>query len=205
MVNMKKLRIFILICILICLIFNANAVENELVEYEVYYNDQVTTVYDANLKVGEPATIKAVVYLKKNVDVSTGLTATGFRDEDPNQPYKVIEGPSKFIESAREFGHNASETVTFEWVICPTGIAAGWTIPLNIDFKFYDRDEKEGYPIEFTAVNICVSDEQYSGSTAHTTTNPSSTGEGSSESSPGFGVLTGLLSIVLMMLWMRSK
>jgi sarcinarray family protein len=205
MVIMNKITICLILIASISLISNVNAFDNEYANGSVYFNDQKATVYDANLKVGEPATIKAVVYLKKNVDVSTGLTATGFRDEDPNQPYKVIEGPSKFIESAREFGHNASETVTFEWVICPTGIAAGWTIPLNIDFKFYDRDEKEGYPIEFTAVNICVSDEQYSGSTAHTTTNPSSTGEGSSESSPGFGVLTGLLSIVLMMLWMRSK
>jgi len=204
MVNMKKLRIFILICILICLIFNANAVENELVEYEVYYNDQVTTVYDANLKVGEPATIKAVIYLKKNIDVSTGLTATGFKDEDPNQPYKVIEGPSEFVETAREFGHNATETVTFEWVICPTDIAAGWTIPLNIDFTFYDRDEKEGYPIYFTVANICVPDEHSSGSAAHTT-DPSSTGQPSSESSPGFGILTVVLSIVLMVLWMRRK
>ncbi|KAF5421117.1 MAG: hypothetical protein C5S41_12195, partial [Candidatus Methanomarinus sp.] len=157
------------------------------------------------LKVGESATIKAVVYLKKNIDVSTGLTATGFRDEDPNQPYKVIEGPSEFIESAREFGHNATETVTFEWVICPTDIAAGWTIPLNIDFKFYDRDEEEGYPIYFTVANICVPDEHSSGSATHTTTDPSSTGQSSSEGSPGFGILTVVLSTVLMVLWMRRK
>ena len=202
---MNKLRIILTLSILICLICNANANINELVEYEVYYNNQTATVFDADLKIGEPATIKAVVYLKKNVDVSTGLTATGFKYDDPNQPYEVIEGPSEFIKSAREFGHNATETVTFEWIICPTDIAAGWTIPLNIDFTFYDRDEKEGYPIEFTAANICVSNEHYSGSTAHTTTDPSSTDQPSSEGSPGFGVLTAVLSIVLMVLWMRSK
>jgi sarcinarray family protein len=202
---MNKLRILLTLSILLCLIYNANANINELVEYEVYYNDQTATVFDADLKVGEPATIRAVVYLKKNVDVSTGLTATGFKYDDPNQPYEVIEGPSEFIKSAREFGHNASETVTFEWIICPTDVAAGWTIPLNIDFTFYDRDEKEGFPIEFTAANICVSNEHYSGSTAHTTTDPSSTGEHSSEGSPGFGILTVVLSIVLMMLWIRRK
>jgi sarcinarray family protein len=204
MVNMKKLRIFILICILICLIFNVNAVENELVEYEVYYNNQVTTVYDANLKVGEPATIKAVIYLKKNVDVSTGLTATGFKYDDPNQPYKVIEGPSEFTKTARHHGHNASETVTFEWIICPTDVAAGWTIPLNIDFHFFNRDEKEGIPIYFTAANICVSDEHSSGSATHTP-DLSSTGQPSSESSPGFGILTVVLSIALMVFWMKRK
>ncbi|MCD4843122.1 MAG: sarcinarray family MAST domain-containing protein [Methanosarcinales archaeon] len=202
---MNKFRILLTLGILLCLVYNANANINELVEYEVYYNDQTATVFNADLKVGEPATIKAVVYLKKNVDVSTGLTATGFRDEDPNQPYKVIEGPSEFIESAREFGHNATETVTFEWIICPTNIAAGWTIPLNIDFKFYDRDEEEGYPIYFTVANICVPDEHSSGSATHTTTDPSSTGEHSSEGSPGFGVPTVVLNIVLMVLWMRRK
>ncbi|MCD4844069.1 MAG: hypothetical protein K8R25_06235, partial [Methanosarcinales archaeon] len=62
----------------------------------------------------------------------------------------------------------------------------------------------EGIPIEFTAANICVSDEQYSGSTAHITTDPSSTDQPSSEGSPGFGVLTVVLSI-LMVLWMKRK
>ena len=194
---MNKIIICLILIISISLISNVNAFDNEYANGSVYFNDQKATVYDANLKVGEPATIKAVVYLKKNVDVSTGLTATGFRDEDPNQPYEVIVGPSEFIKSAREFGHNATETVTFEWVICPTNIAAGWTIPLNIDFKFYDRDEEEGYPIYFTVANICVPDEHSSGSATHTTTDPSSTGEHSSEGSPGFGVPTVVLSILL--------
>ncbi len=76
---------------------------------------------------------------------------------------------------------------------------------MNIDFKFYDRDEKEGFPICFTAANICVSDEQYPGSVAHTTTDLSSTNQPFSEGSPGFGVLTVVLSIVLMVLCMRWK
>jgi len=204
MVIMNKIIICLILIASISLISNVNAFDNEYANGSVYFNDQKATVYDANLKVGEPATIKAVVYLKKNVDVSTGITATGFRDEDPNQPYKVIEGPSEFTKTARHHGHNAGETVTFEWIISPTDVAAGWTIPLNIDFTFNDRDEREGYPIEFTAANICVSDEHYSGST-HTTIDPSSTGEYSSEGSPGFGVLTVVLSIVLMVLWMRRK
>ncbi len=202
---MNKFRILLTLSILICLTCNAKANINELVEYEVYYNDQTATVFNADLKVGEPATIKAVVYLKKNVDVSTGLTATGFKYDDPNQPYKVIEGPSEFTKTARHHGHNATETVTFEWVICPTDVAAGWTVPLNIDFKFFDRDEKEGFPIYFTAANICVSDEKYSGFAVDTTTDPSSSSQPSSVGSPGFGILTVVLSIVLMVLWMRRK
>jgi sarcinarray family protein len=202
---MNKMIICLILTVSVSLISNVNAFDNEYANGSVYFNNQKATVYDANLKVGEPATIKAVVYLKKNVDVSTGITATGFRDEDPNQPYKVIEGPSEFTKTARHHGHNATETVTFEWTICPTDVAAGWTIPLNIDFTFNDRDEREGYPIEFTAANICVSDEQYSGSAVHTTTDLSSTDQSSLESSPGFGILTVVLSIILMVLWMRRK
>ncbi len=202
---MKQKMIYLILIASICSINNVTAFETEYANGSVYFNDQKATVYDAKLKVGDQATIKAVVFLKKNIDVSTGLTATGFKDEDPNQPYKVIEGPSEFVETAREFGHNATETVTFEWVICPTDIAAGWTIPLNIDFTFYDRDEKEGYPIYFTVANICVPDEHSSGSAAHTTTDPPSTDQPSSEDSPGFGVLTVVLSIVLMVLWMKRK
>jgi sarcinarray family protein len=202
---MNKIIICLILIVSISLISNVNAFDNEYANGSVYFNNQKATVYDANLKVGEPATIKAIVYLKKNVDVSTGLTATGFRFNDPNQPYKVIEGPSEFVKSAREFGHNASETVTFEWVICPTDTAAGWSIPLNIDFTFYDRDEEEGYPIYFTVANICVPEKKSSGSATHTTTDPSSTDQSSSEGSPGFGVLTAVLSIVLMMLWIRRK
>ena len=202
---MNKIIICLILIISISLISNVDAFDNEYANGSVYFNDQKATVYDANLKVGEPATIKAVVYLKRNVDVSTGITATGFKYDDPNQPYKVIEGPSEFTKTARHHGHNATETVTFEWIICPTDVAAGWTIPLNIDFHFFDRDEKEGIPIEFTAANICVSDEQYSDFAVDTTTDPSSSSQPSSEGSSGFGVLTVVLSITLMVLWMRRK
>ena len=201
---MNKIIICLILIVSISLISNVNAFDNEYANGSVYFNDQKATVYDAKLKVGEPATIKVVVHLKKNVDVSTGLTATGFRFNDPNQPYKVIEGPSEFVKSAREFGHNASETVTFEWAICPTDTAAGWSIPLNIDFTFYDRDEEEGYPIYFTVANICVPDEHSSGSAIHTITTPTSTSQ-PSEGSPGFDVIIAVLSIVLMVLWMRRK
>ena len=202
---MKQKIIYLLLIVSISLINNVTAFETEYANGSVYYNDQKATVYDAKLKVGEPATIKAVVYLKKNVDVSTGLTATGFGFKNIDQPFKVINGPSEFTETARHHGYNASETVIFEWVICPTDIAAGWTIPLNIDFKFFDRDEKEGYPICFTAANICVSDEQYAGSTTHIIADTSSTDHPSSEGSPGLGVLTALLIIVLMVSWMSNK
>ena len=202
-------RILNICCIIlftsILLINNVSAFENEFTNGSVYFNDKKCTVYDAELKVGEPATIKAVVYLKRNVDVSTGITASGFGFKNIDQPFEVIEGPSEFTEVAREFDHNAGETVTFEWIVRPTDEAAGWTIPLNIAFTFYDRDEREGYPIEFTAANIVIHDEQYSGpAPTRTAAEPSSTDQPPSQGSPGFGVAGALLGIALVVLARRN-
>ena len=206
MENMKIVKIIMLLYVIIYLTCNVSAVENDLVEYEVYYNGEVTTVYDAELKVGEPATIRAVVYLKKNVDVSTAISASGFGFKNVDQPFEVIEGPSEFTEVAREFDHNAGETVTFEWIVRPTDEAAGWTIPLNIAFTFYDRDEKEGYPFKFTAANIMVPDEHYSGpAPTRTPTDPSSTNQSSSQGSPGFGVVGALLGILLAVIYRARR
>jgi sarcinarray family protein len=202
---MKLFKKIMLLCVLIYLTCNVSAVENDLVEYEVYYNGRVTTVYDAELKVGEPATIKAVVYLKKNVDVSTALSASGFGYKNVDQPFEVIKGSSEFTDTAREFGHNAGETVTFEWIVQPTDEAAGWTIPLNIAFTFYDRDEKVGYPFSFTAANIVIHDEHYSGpAPTRTTTDPSSTDQPPSQGSPGFGVAGAVLGIVIVVMARRN-
>ena len=202
-------RILNICCIIIftsiLLINNVSAFENEFANGSVYFNDKKCTVYDAELKVGEPATIKAVVYLKKNVDVSTGITASGFGFKNIDQPFEVIEGPSEFTEVAREFDHNAGETVTFEWIVRPTDKSAAWTIPLNIAFTFYDRDEKEGYPIEFTAASIMVHNEHYSGLPPPALQpTPSSTNQPPSQGSPGFGVVGALLGISLVLMGRRD-
>jgi len=203
---MKLVKIIILLYLMIYLTCNVSAFENEFTNGSVYFNEKQCTVYDAELKVGEPVTIKAVVYLKKNVDVSTAITASGFGFKNVDQPFEVIKGPSEFTENAREFGHNAGETVTFEWIVQPTDKAAGWTIPLNIAFKFYDRDEKEGYPLEFTAANIMVHDEHYSGpAPTRTTTDPSSTDQSPSQGSPGFGVVSALLGILLAVVYRAGR
>ena len=203
---MKFVKIIMLLYVIIYLTCNVSAFDNEFANGSVYFNDKKCTVYDAELKVGEPATIKAVVYLKKNIDVSTRISASGFGFKNVDQPFEVIKGPSEFTEVAREFDHNAGETVTFEWIIQPTDEAAGWTIPLNIVLKFYDRDEKEGYPFSFTAASIMVHDEHYSGpAPTRTTTDPSSTNQSSSQGSPGFGVVGALLGILLAVVYRAGR
>ena len=203
---MKLVKKIMLLFVLIYLTCNVSAFENELANGSVYFNDKKCTVYDAELKVGEPATIKAVVYLKKNVDVSTRISASGWGFKNVDQPFEVIKGPSEFTEVAREFNHSAGETVTFEWIVQPTDKAAGWTIPLNIAFTFYDRDEKEGYPFSFTAANILVPDEHYSGpAPTRTTTDPSSTNQSQSQGLPGFGVASALLGILLAVVYRARR
>ena len=202
---MKLVKKIMLLFVLIYLTCNVSAFENELANGSVYFNDKKCTVYDAELKVGEPATIKAVVYLKKNVDVSTAIKATGFDRKRKDQPFEVIKGPSEFTEVAREFDHNAGETVTFEWIVQPTDEAAGWTIPLNIAFTFYDRDEKVGYPFSFTAANIVIHDEHYSGpAPTRTAVAPSSTDQTQSQGSSGFGVAGAVLGIALAVMARRN-
>jgi hypothetical protein len=107
-------------------------------------------------------------------------------------------------ETAREFDHNAGETVTFEWIVQPTDEAARWTIPLNIAFTFYDRDEKEYENPYFTAANIKVHDEQYTGSAPTHTSDPSSTDQPPSQGSPGFGVMCALVGIAFVVTAMRD-
>jgi len=202
--NMKLVKIIMLLCVLIYLTCNVSAFDNEFANGSVFFNEKKCTVYDAELKVGEPATIRAVVYLKNNVDVSTRMSASGFGFKNIDQPFEVIKGPSEFTEVAREFDHSAGETVTFEWIVQPTDEAAGWTIPLNIAFTFYDRDEREGYPFSFTAAQIRVHDEHYSGpAPTRTTTDPSSTDQTPSQGSPGFGVVGALLGIALVVMTRR--
>jgi len=203
---MKLVKIIMLLYVMIYLTCNVSAFDNELANGSVYFNGKQCTVYDAELKVGEPATIKVVVYLKKNVDVSTGFKATGFDRKIKDQPFEVIEGPSEFTEVARDFNHSAGETVTFEWIVRPTDEAAGWTIPLNIALTFYDRDEKESENLYFTAASIMVHDEHYSGpAPGRTSTDPSSTNQSPSQGSPGFGVAGVLMGILLAVAYRAGR
>jgi len=203
---MKLVKILMLLYVMIYLTCNVSAFDNEFANGSVFFNEKKCTVYDAELKVGEPATIRVVVYLKKNVDVSTRISATGFGFKNVDQPFEVIKGPSEFTEVAREFDHSAGETVTFEWIVRPTDEAAGWTIPLNIGFTFYDRDEKEYENPYFTAANIMVHDEHYSGpAPTRTTTDPSSTNQSSSQGSPGFEMVGALLGILLVVVYRAGR
>jgi sarcinarray family protein len=195
-----KIKNILLICVLILLIGKGSAVENDLVIYEVYYNSQPSTVYDAELKVGEPFIVTFEAYLKKDTEITAVLYATGF-DKDEVQPFEIIEGPSELNENARDFDKKAGENVSFKWKLKPTNSWAGGTVPLNIAFNFYDPEEKEGNPFTFTVANVLIKNEQFSGFTPKPTPDPESTDQPpSSEGSPGFGVVAALMWVVVVVI-----
>lgn len=136
-----------------------------LTDVEVYFNDQVATVDNATLKVGEPFTVKAVIKAKKVLDIGVKLTASGFKDDEP-QPYEVISGPSQFAKSTGVDNITQGNETTFEWKLKPTSVWAGGTTPLDISFSFYDISRAKGYPLSFTVANIYISKETYTGSAA---------------------------------------
>jgi sarcinarray family protein len=199
-----KIRTILLIFMLILLLGKVNASENDLVIYEVYYNSQPATVYNAELKVGEPFIVIVEAYLKKDTEITAVLYATGF-NKDEVQPFEVIEGPSKLNENARDFDKIAGENVSFKWKLKPTNAWAGGIIPLNIAFNFYDPIEKQGNPLTFTVANIFIKNEQYSGpAPTRTASDPSSTDQPPFQGLPGFGVAGALLGIALVVMARRN-
>ncbi len=189
---MKSFKIAFFVILFLILFINimnvtAKPYDNGLVNGTVYYNDQEATVFDAVLKVGEPFTIKAVFLLKKNVDISTGLSASGFDVRANSQPFEIISFPDEFSPTAkiannnvgytktvREWNHTAGETVEIKWILKPTEVGKGWTIPLNIAFNFYDRDKRKEVPFSFTVANIEIKNEYYAGASSpqHSLFNP---------------------------------
>jgi MAST domain-containing protein len=145
-----------------------------IADVEVYFNDQVATVDNATLRVGEPFTVKTVIVLKKDIfAVDTKLSAAGFKDEEP-QPYETITTPpnetlksnTKFTSYYGELNKKTGDTIVFEWALKPTNVWAGGRAPLDITISFYDAAKSKSYPLSFTVANIYISKETYTGSAA---------------------------------------
>jgi hypothetical protein len=105
------------------------------------------------------------------------------------ESYEVIDGPSLIDERIDVFNVEQKWTITYIWVIKPTGDWTNGNDPINIFVQFHkgiNYDET----IEFTIANPYILNEQYSGpAPTHTATDPSSTDQTSSQASPGFGVV----------------
>ena len=115
----------------------------------------------------------------------------------------MISGPSKIDEWIDVSNIESGWTNTYIWVIEPTGEWTNGNAPINIFIEFgktYDDDEH----YKFTIANPYILDEQYSGFNiipTCTTTDPSSTNQGS----PGFAVAGTLLGILLAVVYRAGR
>ena len=189
------LRKIVLLLMILCIVLLNQSVlaepeENKYGIVNAWYNGQEATVREIQLNVGEPAEIKVEVSSKIDGHVIIKIV-----NPLKTESYEVVSGPSLIDESIDNLFIKSGWHETYIWTIKPTGKWTNGNAPLNLYVQFneaYDEYER----VQFTIVNPYVLDEQYSGPT-HTTADPSSTNQSSSQGSPGFGVVGALLGILL--------
>ena len=167
----------------------------EVYTYEVYYNDELlpgTEVAKPTLKIGEPFTVKIEMTLNQPSTLGFKLGSLG------DNMYEVIEGPSEF-KKTKYFKLIDEGTHTFEWTLKPTDGWAGGTLPVNFWYQINMPGEDESVVnSEFTVAVPYISTEHYEGdSTPSTTTDPISTDNPTTPSTPAFTLLAASLAIVI--------
>ena len=177
----------------------ADPVENDFGIVNAWYNGQEATVKNISLGVGEPAEIIVSVFSKIDCNVYVELANPLI-----TMPYEMVNGPSEFDEIIQNRGVKSGWSENYSWIIKPNEKWTNGNAPINLFVQFSDRGDVRIE--EFTIVNPIILDEQYSGSSPfHTTTDPSSIDQSQSNSSPSFGIIVALLSIVLVMMWRQRK
>jgi len=197
---LKKINILMIIFIIL---LNLDAViadpaKNDFGIVNAWYNGQEATVRNISLKIGEPVEID--VYVKSKIDCDIYIELI---NPLVTMPYDIISGPSEFDELIKNRGVKSGWSENYTWIIKPNEEWTNGNAPINIFVQFSDRDEDR---IEkFTIANPYILDEQYSGpAPTRPASDPSSTGQPSSQGSPGFGVAGALLGIALVVMARRS-
>jgi len=153
------------------------------------------------LKINEPVEIKVEVTSK--VD----LSFIGIELSEPGvtKSFDVISGPSDFGKYIIEDDIKSGWVKTYTWTICPNGNWTDGNAPINI-FVQFTKEIGDTLKIQYSIANPHIFDEQYSGSSSsHVTTDPSSTNQSQSNSSPSFGIIGALLSVTLVVIWRQRK
>ena len=196
---MKKniVKIVLIASILLINISNCLAAENEFGKVSAWYNDEPATVEGITLKINEPFTVKAIVESKITGNVYVEIYEPGITNA-----YKVIEGPSKIDEVIKNTKIESGWKTTYIWKLKPNGDWTNGNAPINL-FVQFNQDYDDIRKVDFTIANPYILDEHYSGSTR--TATPSSSGQPSSEGSPGFGILAALAVTALMVIWQRRR
>jgi len=188
--------------IVFCIIIQScTAGENEYGIVKSWYNNQPATVEGAKLKINEPVEIRVEVISK----IDASFIAVILREPGVTKSFDVISGPSDFGEYISEDDIKSGWVKTYTWTICPNGNWTDGNAPINI-FVQFTKEIGDTLKIQYSIANPHIFDEQYSGSSSsHATTDPSSTNQSQSNSSPSFGFIGALLSVTLVVIWRQRN
>ena len=199
---MRYKNIIVLLILIICFIIQScTAGENEYGIVKSWYNNQPATVEGAKLKINEPVEIEVEVTSK----VDAFFIGIELSEPGVTKSYDVISGPSDFGEYISEYDIKSGWVKAYTWTICPNGNWTDGNAPINI-FVQFTKEIGDTLKIQYSIANPHIFDEQYSGSSSsHVTTDPSSTNQSQSNSSPSFGIIAALLSVALVVMSRQRK
>ncbi|MCD4845279.1 MAG: sarcinarray family MAST domain-containing protein [Methanosarcinales archaeon] len=188
--------------IVFCIIIQScTAGENEYGIVKSWYDNQPATVEGAKLKINEPVEIKVEVTSK----VDASFIGLMLKEPGVTKSFDVISGPSDFGEWISKDDIKSGWVKTYTWTICPNGNWIDGNAPINIIVQF-SKEIDDVLFIRYSIANPHIFDEQYSGSSSsHATTDPSSTNQSQSNSSPSFGIIAALLSVALVVMWRQKN
>ncbi|MEA3293381.1 MAG: sarcinarray family MAST domain-containing protein [Euryarchaeota archaeon] len=179
------------------LIQSCTAGENEYGIVKSWYDNQPATVEGAKLKINEPVEIKVEVTSK----IDAFFIGIELCEPGVTKSFDVISGPCDFEEFISEYDIKSGWVKTYTWTICPNGNWTDGNAPINI-FVQFTKEINDDRMIQYSIANPHIFSEQYSGSSSsHATTDPSSTNQSQSNSSPSFSIVAALLSVALVVMW----
>ena len=144
------------------------------------------TVDLAELKLGEPFYIKALIKAEKDLNVMS-LRISGFGS---NQDFEVLKGPSKFSIAFSIWTPVKNETHELIWKlrVKPDTNWAGGNSPINMDAQFTKNGSYVLPP--FTIVNVYILDDLWEGYTEDNNNNTNDSSNG--DNTPGFAISVAL-------------
>ncbi|HJH29453.1 MAG TPA: sarcinarray family MAST domain-containing protein [Methanosarcinaceae archaeon] len=192
-----KFTIFLLILLMLPNIALAYNPYGEIYTYEVYYNDELLTgaeVAKPTLKIGEPFSVRIDLTVNQKSDVYVELTETGKND------FEIISGPTSRMDVYSDGDVcEAGSTQVYKWIVKPTDNWAGGSMPLNIYYTILEHGNPD--PLVSSGFTIAVpyiSTEYYDGDTTSiTTTDPTSTDDPTTPSTPAFTILAAVLALTI--------
>lgn len=209
---MKRLvanfMIFLLLLSLIyyVLVGANDPVENDYGLCQCWYSKdgdtwEEATVHFAELKLGEPFYIKALLKAKQDLNVMA-FKISGLGSGDPD--FEVLDGPSNFSEYIDVWKLVKNETHEYIWKlrVKPNTTWVNGNSPINMDVQFTKNGNYVLPP--FTIVNVYILDELWESNVDNSDDNSDITDTNRGNTAPDFEI-AGLLLIICLLVFLRRK